>query len=97
MKLATVKLKNKRTGEVKIINQTEYARDIARWHEWKALTWQRGDATDELEVWMEKQAIKEIARVANPNHEARKDPQRAYEARQGRGAPQPAPKKVIIP
>jgi hypothetical protein len=101
MRLATVKLRNKRTGEVKIINQTQYAMNIANYHDWQAISWRRGDAPDDLEEFMARQAEKELARVANPNHAASKDPERAYEARQGRNSvvkkQQAKAGKIIIP
>lgn len=48
MRLPTIKLMNKKTGERRKINQTDYARDIARWSDWKIITMQSGDAPDNV-------------------------------------------------
>ena len=80
-KLATVKMVHKRTGECKIINAATYAMNIALYHDWKIIASRRGDADDDLEEFLQRQHEKELARVANPNHEAHNDPKRAFEAR----------------
>jgi len=48
-RLPTVKLKNKKTGKTRIINATDYQRDIARYatSDWGILSNRGGDATTE--------------------------------------------------
>lgn len=47
-RLPTVKLRHRRTGETKIINQTDYARDIAAFaRDWSILSVRHGNATDD--------------------------------------------------
>lgn len=91
MRLPTVKLA-RRNGrgetETLILNQTAYARDISGYVQagWKVMSYRHGDAPDSVVDFLRKQDEKEIAREANPNHEASNDAERTYEARQNHQA-----------
>lgn len=62
MKLPTVKLKHRRTGEIKIVNQTDYARDVTGNSDWKIITLQRGDAPDDVVDFARRQSDKTLHR-----------------------------------
>jgi hypothetical protein len=83
MQLPTVKLQNKRTGKIKIVNQTMYADNIAAWSDWKIVSFRGGSAPDHMVAIEREQERIEQARKFNPNSPAYADPQRAFEARSG--------------
>ncbi len=67
MKLATVKLKNKKTGRVMKLNQTDYAAHMVKYaRDWDVITWQRGDASNAQEVASRKAAELEESRRRDP-------------------------------
>jgi len=83
MQLPTLKIREKATGRIKIINQTKYADNMALYSGWEIISMRRGDAPDSF-VEMERQQERiEEARRRNPNSPASKDPQLAFEARSG--------------
>lgn len=90
MKLPTVVVQRKDVFgriEKKTINTTDYARDIGRWvrDNWKIVSESHQGATPDSTVdFARRQEEKEMARRTNPQHEARRDVERRYEARQGR-------------
>lgn len=45
-RLPTVKLVHKKTGKRQIVNQTDYARNLGAWDDWKIQSMKHGDATD---------------------------------------------------
>lgn len=65
-KLPTIKLRHKKTGRIAKVDQTDYSRDIAAWHEWEILTLQRGDATDK--------EVREAAAASDLEKQRREDP-----------------------
>lgn len=83
-KLPTVKLRRKRDGDVMIINQTQYARDVASLvaRGYEIMSMRRGDATDEQIVADAVAAELEIQRSNDPAREKRwGDRQRAQDER----------------
>lgn len=47
-RLPTIKLRHRRSGEIKIINQTDYARDVAAYaRDWQIMTLKHGNAADD--------------------------------------------------
>jgi hypothetical protein len=83
MQIPTVKLQNKRTGKMKIINQTAYADNVAAWSDWRIVSFRGGSAPDHIVEMEREQERIEQARKRNPNSPAYADPQRAFEARSG--------------
>lgn len=83
MQLPTVKIRNKTTGQTKIINQTKYADDLAAYSGWEIISMRRGEATDAFVEIERAQERVETARMRNPNSPASKDAQLAFEARSG--------------
>jgi hypothetical protein len=83
MQLPTVKLRNKRTGQLKIVNQTKYADNISQWSEWSIVSMRGGSAPDALVALEREQERIEEARKHKPSSPAYADPQRAFEARSG--------------
>ncbi len=80
-KLPTVKLRHKRTGRRIIVNQTDYAADVAKYHNYEIASMRRGDATDE-EV-LDDLAEAEINRWREKDPKRQKwsgDAERAHEA-----------------
>ena len=93
-RLPTVKLCHRRNGDVRKVNLAEYARDLARWSDWKLITTQRGDAPPDIV----EQAIREhdinVHRLRDPAEQhKRSDHRRAFEARsiEVRPPAEPAP------
>ena len=83
MQLPTVKIKEKATGRIKIVNQTKYSDDIASYVGWTIVSMRRGAASD-LDVAMEREQERvETARQNNPKSPAFKDKQLAFESRSG--------------
>lgn len=83
MQIPTVKLQNKRTGKMKIVNQTAYADNIAAWSGWRIVSFRGGSAPDHIVEMEREQERIEQARRLNPASPAYADPQRAFEARSG--------------
>jgi hypothetical protein len=83
MQIPTVKLQNRRTGKMKIINQTAYADNVAAWSDWRIVSFRGGSAPDHIVEMEREQERIEQARKRNPNSPAYADPQRAFEARSG--------------
>ncbi len=67
-KLPTVKLRHKKTGRQIIINQTDYAADVAKYRDYESPSMRRGDATDE-------QVLNDLAE-AEINRQRKKSPAR---------------------
>jgi hypothetical protein len=81
-KLPTIKLRNRHTGRKVKINQTDYARDIAKWDGWTVLTVRRGDASDEEVEFSAAQSDIEKFRRDDPARQAwSRDDERAYNER----------------
>jgi|TARA_Y100000310_G_C20704101_1_gene833196 hypothetical protein len=81
-KLPTIKLRHKRTGRVVKLNQTDYARDIAKWFDWKVVYIQQGDATDaEVEFSKKQSNIEKFRREDSARQAWSGDKQRAFEQR----------------
>lgn len=83
MQIPTVKLQNKRTGKMRIVNQTAYADNIAAWSDWRIVSFRGGSAPDRIVEMEREQERIEQERKRNPNSPAYADPQRAFEARSG--------------
>jgi hypothetical protein len=79
--LPTVKLRNKRTGATRIVNQTLYAANLGAWDDWTIISMRGGNATDAEVVFAKQQEEIERIRENNPRSPAFKDAQRAYEDR----------------
>ncbi len=79
--LPTLKLRNKRTGVTRIVNQTVYAANLGAWEEWTILSMRGGDATQAEVLFAKQQEEIERIREHNPKSPASKDAQRAYEER----------------
>jgi len=89
MRLPVVHLERTVNGqrEKRTVNTTAYARDIAKWHRkgFKlAGEYTPPETPDATVDFARRQDEKELARAANPNHEASNDAERQYEHRQGR-------------
>ena len=83
MRLPTVKLRH-RSGKVCRVNQTDYARDIARWVAggWKVVGTSHGDAPDAEVAWYARQSDIEKHRRTDPDEmKTRGDARRAFETR----------------
>lgn len=81
-KLPSVKLRHKRTGRVVKINQTDYARDISKWFDFKIITMQRGDSSDlEVKFSKEQSNIEKFRRTDPKRLAWSGDEKRAYEQR----------------
>jgi hypothetical protein len=81
-KLPTIKLRNRATGLVVKLNQTDYARDIAKWDGWTVVYVQRGNATDEEVNFSAAQSDIEKFRRKDPARQAwSRDDERAYNER----------------
>jgi hypothetical protein len=83
MQLPTIKLRNKATGKIKIVNQTKYADNLGAWTGWEIVSMRGGSASDAMVAMEREQERIEEARKRNPNSPAYADPQRAFEARSG--------------
>lgn len=70
-KLPTVVLVHRTTGKQKIVNQTDYGRNIAAYKDWKIVSEQRGDATDAIVRQDSSFAKLEQFRRNNPEREAK--------------------------
>ena len=109
MKLPVVHLERTVNGarEKRTINTTAYARDIAKWGRkgFKLISEYTPPGTPDAVVdFARRQDEKEMAREANPKHEARHDAERRYEHQQGRPEvaldatdPAPAPQPEAAP
>jgi hypothetical protein len=71
MRLPTVTLKHKKSGKLRRMNATDYARDIARWNDWNIVSEQRGDAPDKDVKFDRSQADIEAHRRQDPEREKR--------------------------
>lgn len=81
MQLPTIKIREKATGRVKIINQTKYGDNLAGYTGWEIISMRRGDAPDSFVELERNQERIEVKRAHNPKSPAYLDPQRAFEAR----------------
>jgi hypothetical protein len=79
--LPTMKLRNKYTGAIRIVNQTTYALNLGSWGDWDVVSARSGDATDRQIEFEKSQEIIEIVRERNPNSPAFGDAKNAYEQR----------------
>lgn len=79
--LPTMKLRNKRTGQIRIINSTTYAMHLGSWQDWDVISARSGDATDKEIRFEIKQEEVELTRVNNPKSPAFHDARNAYEQR----------------
>ncbi len=79
--LPTLKLRHKRNGAIRIVNQTTYALNLGAWGDWDVISMRSGDASDKEVRFEQKQEIIEKIRVNDPKSPAFGDAQRAYEAR----------------
>lgn len=52
-RLPTVKLRHRKTGKMRVVNQTDYARDLTKWADWEIFSMRSGDAT-QAEVYRDK-------------------------------------------
>lgn len=81
-KLATVKLRHRTNGKKRIVNAFDYARDIAKWRDWRIITQQRGDADVGTEHLAKIESNIDKARKTVPSEvHKRGDRQRAYDQR----------------
>ena len=81
MQLPTVKIREKATGRIKIINQTKYGDNLAGFTGWEIISMRRGEASD-LDVAIEREQERiETIRQHNPKSPAFGDRQRAFDAR----------------
>jgi hypothetical protein len=81
-RLPVVKLRHKKTGKTKIVNQTAYAADFSKWHDWKLISMRHGDASDAQVIFDAEQA--EIERFRQKDTQRQKwsgDAQRDFEQR----------------
>ena len=83
MQLPTVKIREKVSGRIKIVNQTKYADNISQYSGWEIVSMRSGDASDKAVIMERQQERIETARMHNPKSPASKDAQLAYEARAG--------------
>lgn len=83
MQIPTVKIRQKGTGRIKIINQTKYADNISAYSGWELVSMRGGNAPDALVAIEREQERIEAARQRNPNSPASQDKQKAFEARAG--------------
>lgn len=80
-KLPTIKLRQKGTGRTVKLNQTDYARDIAKWWGWETVYVQGGDATNKEVIESAAASDLEKERRADPVRERWSgDKQRARDA-----------------
>jgi hypothetical protein len=79
--LPTVKLRHKRTGATRIVNQTAYAANLGAWDNWTIISMRGGNATDAEVLFAKQQEDIERTRERNPKSPAFGDAQRSYEAR----------------
>jgi len=81
-KIPTVKLEHKKTGRRLILNQFDYAEDIAKYADWKIVGQKGGDATKADLDFALAQSNVERERVRSAEREARfHDNQRKFEER----------------
>lgn len=80
MQLPTVELRHRGTGAVRIVNQTDYARDIAAYRDFEIVAMRGGDASDEEVRITGRQSDVELARRRNPASSASQDEARAQAA-----------------
>jgi hypothetical protein len=81
MLLPTVELRHRRSGDIRIVNQTDYARDIAAYRDYEILSLKGGDASDEEVRLARQQSEVELVRRRNPASPAAQDEARAQAAR----------------
>ena len=79
--LPTMKLRNKRTGQIRIVNATTYAMNLGTWQDWDVISSRSGDASDKEMRFEISQEEVERTRVNNPKSPAFGDAQNAYEQR----------------
>jgi len=81
-KLPTVKLRHKKTGKKRVVNQTDYARDLTKWADWEIFSMRHGDAS-QAEVWRDKaESDLNRTRIDDPTRQKWSgDAQRAFDSR----------------
>ena len=79
--LPTMKLRNKRTGQIRIVNTTTYAMNLGSWQDWDVVSARSGDASDKEVRFEISQEVVERTRVNSPNSPAFGDAKNAYEQR----------------
>tara|TARA_R110000751_G_scaffold10671_7_gene38674 strand:- start:20 stop:289 length:270 start_codon:yes stop_codon:yes gene_type:complete len=80
--LPTVKLINRKTGKKRVVNQTDYATDLAKWADWKIFSQRHGDASDVDIIFAADQA--DVERFRNRDATRQRwsgDAQRAFDQR----------------
>jgi hypothetical protein len=83
MQLPTVKIREKSSGRIKIVNQTKYADNLSLYTGWEIVSMRSGDASDKAVIMERQQERIETARMHNPKSPAYGDAQLAFEARAG--------------
>lgn len=82
--LPTVKLIHRKTGKKRIVNQTDYATDLAKWADWKIFSQRHGDASDSQVLFMaEQQDIERFRRRDATRQKWSGDAERAFKQRSG--------------
>ena len=85
MRLPTVKLIHKRTKKKLIVNQTQYASNIAKYSDYELMTMRRGNASDDVVVNQKREEKIEAHRQNDAERQKWSgDAERQYEQRQGR-------------
>lgn len=83
MELPTIKLRNKHTGAIRIVNQTKYADNLGQWGAWEIISMRGGSASDATVAMERSQERIEVQRQLNPKSPAYGDAERAFKARGG--------------
>jgi len=76
MKLPTVRLKNRKTGEIRIINRADYTRNLSKWLHWVNIGESDIGVTKEAVAHEAAEFAGEQKRFNTPGHISRKDPER---------------------
>ncbi len=79
--LPTLKLRHKRNGRIRIVNQTTYAMNLGSWQDWDVISARSGDASEKEVRFDIAQEEIERTRVNNPKSPAFGDARNAYEQR----------------
>jgi hypothetical protein len=77
MQIPSIKLRNKYTGKIRIVNQTFYADHLGSWADWEVVSMRGGTAPDYVVAQEREQERIERARIANPKSPASGDAERA--------------------
>lgn len=81
MQIPSIKLRNKYTGKIRIVNQTFYADHLGAWADWEIVSMRGGSAPDLVVAQEREQERIERMRVSNPKSPANGDAKRAYTER----------------